>query len=84
MCRIVVEDNGIGFDMAYVKQVFAPFQRLHGRVEYEGTGMGLAICRKIAARHGGGLTVESEPGRGATFILQLPIKQSEGEGAYDG
>ena len=84
LCRIAVEDNGIGFDMAYVKQVFAPFQRLHGCVEYEGTGMGLAICRKIVARHGGDLTVESEPGRGATFILELPIKQSEGEGAYDG
>ncbi len=74
-CRIFVADNGIGFDMAYVKQVFAPFQRLHGRVEYEGTGMGLAICRKIVARHGGDITAQSEPGQGTTFIINLPLNQ---------
>jgi light-regulated signal transduction histidine kinase (bacteriophytochrome) len=76
-CRIFVEDNGIGFDMAYVKQIFAPFQRLHGRVEYEGTGMGLAICRKIMNRHNGEITVDSEPGRGATFVLTLPVTGPE-------
>jgi PAS domain S-box-containing protein len=75
--RIFVEDNGIGFDKSYVEQVFAPFQRLHGRERYEGTGMGLAICRKIVERHAGRITVESEPGQGAKFIVTLPRKQSE-------
>jgi signal transduction histidine kinase len=83
LCRIFIEDNGIGFDMAYVAQVFAPFQRLHGRSAYEGTGMGLAICRKIVARHGGEITVESEPDAGATFIITVPIKQSKEKNGYD-
>jgi light-regulated signal transduction histidine kinase (bacteriophytochrome) len=74
-CRIRVEDNGIGFDMRYLDKIFQPFQRLHGRSEYEGTGMGLAICRKIVERHGGSLTAKSEPGRGAAFIIDLPLRQ---------
>jgi light-regulated signal transduction histidine kinase (bacteriophytochrome) len=74
-CRIFVEDNGIGFDEQYVERIFAPFQRLHGRSAYEGTGMGLAICRKIVERHGGNITAKSKPGEGATFIVTLPVRQ---------
>jgi PAS domain S-box-containing protein len=74
-CRIFVEDNGIGFDEKYLDRIFAPFQRLHGRSEYPGTGMGLAICRKIVERHNGLITARSAPGRGSTFIITLPIKQ---------
>jgi signal transduction histidine kinase len=75
---IRVEDNGIGFDEKYLDRLFQPFQRLHGRSEYEGTGMGLAICRKIVERHGGTLTARSAPGRGATFLITLPAKQPRG------
>lgn len=74
VCQILVEDNGIGFDQKYQEQIFQAFQRLHGRSEYEGTGMGLAICRKIAERHGGSITVKSTLGRGTTFIISLPIQ----------
>ena len=77
VCRLFVEDNGIGFDTVYAKQIFAPFKRLHGRADYEGTGMGLAICRKIVTRHGGEIEVDSAPGEGATFIVHLPIVQLE-------
>jgi len=71
-----VQDNGIGFDMRYLDRIFLPFERLHGRGEYEGTGMGLAICRTIAQRHGGSITAESRPGEGATFIVTLPVRQA--------
>lgn len=77
-CRLTVEDNGIGFDMKYLDRVFGMFQRLHGRDEYEGTGVGLAICRKIAERHGGSITAESSPGKGATFIVTLPVHHTNG------
>ena len=70
--RIFVEDNGIGFDERNVERIFAPFQRLHGRSAYEGTGMGLAICRKIVERFGGNITAKSKPGEGSTFIITLP------------
>ncbi|WP_242029127.1 ATP-binding protein, partial [Coleofasciculus sp. FACHB-712] len=76
MCQIMVEDNGIGFDEKYLDRIFTVFQRLHGRNEYEGTGVGLAICRKIVERHGGTITAKSILGEGATFIVTLPIKQS--------
>ena len=69
------KDNGIGFDEKYLDRIFQPFQRLHGRSKYEGTGIGLAICRKIVERHGGTLTAKSAPGKGAAFIVTLPVKQ---------
>jgi signal transduction histidine kinase len=79
--RIVVADNGIGFDMKYLDRIFTPFQRLHGRQEYEGTGMGLAVCRRIVERHGGTLTAESAPGEGSRFLVTLPVHQTQGESA---
>ncbi|MEM6752461.1 MAG: PAS domain-containing protein [Cyanobacteria bacterium P01_C01_bin.38] len=69
--QIIVEDNGIGFDEKYLDRIFNVFQRLHGRTEYEGTGMGLAICRKIVERHQGSITAKSEPGKGASFIVMI-------------
>ncbi len=72
---LTVEDNGIGFDEQHASRIFQPFQRLHGRSEYEGTGMGLAICQKIADRHHGKITAHSVPGKGSTFILTLPVRQ---------
>jgi light-regulated signal transduction histidine kinase (bacteriophytochrome) len=74
-CELVVQDNGIGFDEKYLDRIFAVFQRLHGRQEYEGTGIGLAVCRRIVDRHGGKITAQSKPGEGATFIVQLPVHQ---------
>lgn len=73
-CEIVVRDNGIGFEVVYLDRIFEVFQRLHGRQEYEGTGMGLAICRKIAERHGGSITATSAPDQGASFLVTLPIR----------
>ena len=79
VCQITVEDNGIGLDEKYLDRIFVPFQRLHTRSEYEGTGMGLAICRKIVERHRGSITAESRPGQGAKFIATLPVRQRAGE-----
>ncbi|MGH9363587.1 MAG: sensor histidine kinase, partial [Thermoanaerobaculia bacterium] len=75
-CRITVEDNGIGFDEKYLDRLFKPFQRLHGQSVYEGTGIGLAICSKIAQRHGGSITASSRPGEGARFVVTLPLHQA--------
>ena len=79
VCHLLVRDNGIGFDEKYLDRIFEPFQRLHGRGTYEGTGIGLAICRKIADRHGGNITAESAPGHGATFIVTMPVEQAKEE-----
>ncbi len=75
--EISVKDNGIGFEQQFERLIFKPFQRLHGRGEYEGTGMGLAICRRIVELHGGSIRAEGEPGAGSTFIIKLPLKQND-------
>jgi signal transduction histidine kinase len=75
MCELTVEDNGIGFEEKYLEKIFAVFQRLHGRTEYEGTGVGLAVCRRITDRHHGSITAKSELGQGSRFIVTLPMHQ---------
>ncbi|MBD2751280.1 hybrid sensor histidine kinase/response regulator [Spirosoma validum] len=74
-CRIVVQDNGIGFDEKFLDRIFVIFQRLHNRSSYEGTGIGLAIAKKNIDKHYGLISAQSRPGKGARFILVLPIKQ---------
>ncbi|MFD1139780.1 ATP-binding protein [Larkinella insperata] len=70
--QICVIDQGIGFDNKYQDRIFQLFQRLHGRSEYSGTGIGLAICQRVAENHGGAITANSQPGEGATFCVYLP------------
>jgi len=74
MCRISIKDNGIGFDNKYSSRIFGVFQRLHSKEKYEGTGIGLAICRSIVIHHGGSIAAESEPGKGTTLTVTLPVK----------
>lgn len=78
--EIRVQDNGIGFDMDYKDKIFVPFQRLHARDEYQGTGIGLAVCRRIVERHGGTIDVESAVGEGSTFIIHIPVVSIDMEG----
>ncbi|NET60981.1 MAG: GAF domain-containing protein [Symploca sp. SIO2E6] len=80
-CQILVKDNGIGFEEKYLDRIFNAFQRLHGRSVYPGTGIGLAICRKIVERHSGSITATSTPDQGATFMITLPLKQHQGDSA---
>jgi signal transduction histidine kinase len=77
--QLRVQDNGIGFDEKYLDRLFKPFQRLHGQSAYEGTGIGLAICKKIAERHGGSITARSAPGRGTCFLVEMAVQSSRGE-----
>ncbi len=74
-CKITVQDNGIGFDEVYLDRIFMIFQRLHTKTEYEGTGIGLAVCKKVADIHHGTITAHSKPGMGTTFIVMLPVSQ---------
>jgi PAS domain S-box-containing protein len=74
--ELSVSDNGIGFDMKYVDRIFNIFQRLHNRSEYDGTGIGLATCRKIVERHGGALCATSKPDNGTTIVATLPVTQT--------
>jgi light-regulated signal transduction histidine kinase (bacteriophytochrome) len=75
-CRLTVEDNGIGFDPQYAERIFGLFQRLHRRQEYSGSGIGLAVCRRIVERHGGTITAGSKPGEGARFVATLPLARA--------
>lgn len=76
-CRITVEDNGIGFDQQYAERIFGIFQRLHPRDVYEGTGIGLAICRRIVEYHSGQISAHGTPGKGSIFEVLLPVAQAK-------
>lgn len=71
--KIIVEDNGIGFDQKYVDDIFLVFKRLHSHHEFEGTGVGLSICKKIVEKHNGSITAYSAPGEGSRFVINLPV-----------
>ncbi|RPI78221.1 MAG: PAS domain S-box protein, partial [Chloroflexi bacterium] len=75
--KLYVSDNGVGFNEEYAERIFQPFERLVGRSEYEGSGIGLAICKKIVERHGGTITARSKRGEGSTFSITLPCKNNE-------
>jgi signal transduction histidine kinase len=84
VCQLFVEDNGIGFEPKHAVKIFQVFQRLHSRQEYQGSGIGLAVCKKIVDRHGGTIEARSAPGEGATFVVSLPLKQVEDAEGSDG
>ncbi|MEK9628397.1 MAG: ATP-binding protein [Nitrospinota bacterium] len=75
--KICIEDQGIGFDEKHLERIFQPFERLHGKDSFEGTGMGLAICKKIAEGHCGTITAKSQPNEGACFIITIPEKRAK-------
>ncbi|GGC14595.1 PAS domain-containing sensor histidine kinase [Dyadobacter sediminis] len=72
--QISISDNGVGFDTYHLDRIFQMFQRLHTRSEFPGTGIGLAICKRVVENHGGGITANSKPGKGATFCIYLPLQ----------
>jgi light-regulated signal transduction histidine kinase (bacteriophytochrome) len=76
-CRIFVKDNGIGFEQQYAGQIFEMFQRLHSQTDYEGTGIGLALCKQIVEKHRGYISALSNANEGATFIVSLPLEHNE-------
>jgi signal transduction histidine kinase len=76
-CRIYIEDNGIGFDQKYAEQIFDMFRRLHANREFEGTGIGLALCKQIVEKHNGYISALSKVNEGATFIISLPMIEAE-------
>lgn len=78
-CRIYIQDNGIGFDQKYSEEIFGMFKRLHLNTEYEGTGIGLALCKKIVEEHNGYISAKSKVNEGSTFIISLPLKQPEAQ-----
>jgi signal transduction histidine kinase len=80
-CRIYVEDNGIGFDQVYAEQIFDMFRRLHVHSEFEGTGIGLTLCKKIVEKHNGFISVQSKVNKGSVFIISLPVHQHITENA---
>jgi PAS domain S-box-containing protein len=75
ICEVRVQDNGIGFEPQFAEQIFSPFKRLHTRAEFEGSGIGLTVCRKITDRHHGRIVAQSTAGQGATFTVTLPVNQ---------
>ena len=75
LAELTIQDNGIGFDEQYATRIFGAFERLHGARAYPGTGIGLALCRKIVERHHGTIAAEGEVGVGATFTVRLPLEQ---------
>src|SRR5205085_12489118 len=75
--RIIVQDNGIGFDPKYANEIFTVFKRLHSYHEYEGSGVGLSICKKIIERHNGSIYAESKIGDGSKFVIDFPIEKSD-------
>jgi light-regulated signal transduction histidine kinase (bacteriophytochrome) len=77
-CNIVVKDNGIGFEQHYADQIFQSFKRLHSYERYEGSGLGLSICRKIIEKHKGVITANGRVDEGATFTISVPLKKEIG------
>ena len=75
LTRIVLQDNGIGFEQEYADQIFGTFTRLHSKDRYEGSGLGLALCKNIVERHRGTITAHGIPNEGATFEIILPVRR---------
>ena len=73
-CRIFIHDNGIGFDQKYAEEIFGMFKRLHHNSEFQGTGIGLALCKKIVEQHKGYISARSKLNEGSTFIISLPVQ----------